>query len=61
VTTVSNGCVQLEGRDRGLRSSQHLSVLSEQDRSQVVLEQRFNGDKTYDNQTGEIQPAKNYL
>ena len=29
--------------------------LSEQDRSQVVLRAMFNVDKTYDNQTGEIQ------
>jgi len=28
---------------------------SEQNRSQVVLRAMFNGDKNYDNQTGEIQ------
>jgi len=35
---------------------------NEQDRSQVVSEQLFNGDKTYDNRTGEIQTQpKNYI
>src|SRR5882724_10282157 len=31
------------------------TLLNEQDRSQVVLKAMFNGDKTYDNQTGKIQ------
>jgi len=31
------------------------TLSSEQDRSQVVLQAMFNGDMTYDNQTGEIQ------
>jgi len=34
---------------------------SEQDRSQVVLRAMFNGDKTYDNQTGEYNSAKELL
>src|SRR5882724_7009406 len=32
--------------------------LSEQDRSQVVLRAMFNGDTTYDNQTGDIQLSR---
>jgi len=31
------------------------TLSSEQDKSQVVLRAMFNGDKTYDNRTREIQ------
>jgi len=48
--------VLVEGEMDVSRSIPTLETLSnEQDRSQVVLRAMFNGDKTYDNQTGEIQ------
>jgi len=52
--------VSVEGEEIGvLRSVPTLeTLLNEQDRSQVVLRAMFNGDKTYDNQTGEIQLSR---
>ena len=54
--TVSNGCVS-RGEEIEVSGSIPMSETSssEQDRSQVVLRAMFNGDKTYDNRTGEIQ------
>src|SRR5882724_766582 len=54
--TVSNGRV---GQGEEMEVSRSIPTLetssSEKDRSQVVLREMFNGDKTYDNQTEEIQ------
>src|SRR5882724_9379802 len=54
--TVSNGCVS-QGEEIEVSRSVPMSEtsLSEQDRSQVVLRAIFNGDKTYDNRTKEVQ------
>src|SRR5882724_5503729 len=48
--------VSVEGEEIGVLRSIPTSETSssEQDRSQVVLRTRFNGDKTYDNRTEEI-------
>jgi len=60
--TVSNGRVGRGGRDGVLRSIPTSETsLSEQDRSQVVLRTRFNGDKTYDNWTGIYNSAEELL
>ena len=52
--------VSVEGEEMDvLRSVPMLETSSnEQDRSQVVLRAMFNGDKTYDNQTREIQLSR---
>ena len=49
--------VSVEEEEREvLRSVPTLETWSnEQDRSQVVLKEMFNGEKTYENKTGEIQ------
>src|SRR5882724_8713387 len=49
--------VLVEGEEMEVSRSIPMSEtsLSEQDRSQVILRAMFNGDKTYDNQTEEIQ------
>jgi len=54
--TVSNGRVG-RGEEMDVSRSVPMSETSsnEQDRSQVVLRAMFNGDKTYDNRTKEIQ------
>jgi len=57
--TVSNGCVGRGEEMEVLRSIPMSETSSnEQDRSQVVLKAMFNGEKTYDNQTGEIQLSR---
>src|SRR5882724_10630295 len=60
--TVSNGRVS-RGEEMEVSRSIPMSEtsLSEQDRSQVVLRAMFNGDKTYDNLTGEIQLSQELL
>ena len=49
--------MSVEGEEMDVSRSVPMSETSynQQDRSQVVLRAMFNGDKTYDNQTGEIQ------
>jgi len=49
--------MSVEGEEMDVLRSIPTSETSsnEQDRSQVVLREMFNGDKTYDNQTGDIQ------
>ena len=49
--------VSVEGEEMEVSRSVPTSEtsLNEQDRSQVVLKAMFNGEKTYDNRTGEIQ------
>jgi len=55
--------VSVEGEEMDVSRSIPMSetLLNEQDRSQVVLREMFNGDKTYDNRTGKYNSAKNYL
>ena len=57
--TVSNGHVG-QGEEMEVSRSIPMSETSssEQDRSQVVLRAMFNGEKTYDNRTGEIQRSR---
>jgi len=52
--------VSVEGEDMEVSRSVPMSEtsLNEKDRSQVVLKAMFNGEKTYDNQTGEIQLSR---
>ena len=52
--------VSVEGEEMDVSRSIPMSETSsnEQDKSQVVLRAMFNGDKTYDNRTGEIQLSR---
>jgi len=52
--------VSVKEEERDVSRSVPMSETSsnEQDRSQVILKAMFNGEKTYDNRTGEIQLSR---